>query len=565
MIREQEDEQEQLDDHTDLITQDEYLSDDDHHRSRSCLRRNTCTSTQAMDNKRGPDAVRRGERLHQNERFKSAPSSAKKDVVSDSPMIATTTESKQGAAPGDKDKIKNHGPAAEPKTADAEGEENHSRILNATDLTSQIYDDDEKDSEDGEHDAYHSNHKAEEDANVSTKKQSRKDAPSTTFPQHLMDVIELESQHSKPSILEWVDVNGGDAFLIRDKEAFEQNIVPKYFSRGVTKCKFMSFARKLYRYVPFQPTLPLLCKDTVYTVLRLLFVSSSHSCYHTRWGFRQVLEKSSPSSNNGTSMIFMHPNFVRGDRKRCLLMRSIVKRPMSTSTSLRKSSQHGVEGRVVVKDVPVDAERYPYSPAISINSLHAFGSSALCLGQQEQSVTPIMAHQVNILPVSSYLPNMAYQEMYNCPSSTTQQEISSRVASTSEVFETSSRMQHHSEILDQLLQQRRQELVRQILSVGMKDGSRAVDRVLPAAMALLPHYSQPLPIWPQPAAMGPPPSCTSFGHYSNFLLGRLMTTGSVNVTPLDTPVVVLLASHIMKNNPSMEPWRALELAKKSLP
>jgi hypothetical protein len=274
MIREQEDEQEQLDDHTDLFTQEEYLSDDDHHRSRSRLRRNTCSSsTQAMGNKRGPDAVRRGEKLHPNERFKSAISSAKKNLVNNSPMIATTTEFKQGAAPGDKDKNKNHGPEAEPKTAGAEGEENHSRNLNATDLTSQIYDADEGDFKDGEHDAYHSNDKAEEDANVS-KKHSKKDAPSTTFPQHLMDVIELESQHAKPNILEWVEVNGGDAFLIRNKEAFEQNIVPKYFSRGLTKCKFMSFARKLYRYVPFQPTLPFLCKHTF--ALCCVFCSYHH-------------------------------------------------------------------------------------------------------------------------------------------------------------------------------------------------------------------------------------------------------------------------------------------------
>lgn len=39
-----------------------------------------------------------------------------------------------------------------------------------------------------------------------------------------------------------------------------------------------------------------------------------------RWGFRQV-EKSVPGI-----MIFMHTNFVRGDKQRCLKMRSIVKK-----------------------------------------------------------------------------------------------------------------------------------------------------------------------------------------------------------------------------------------------
>jgi hypothetical protein len=263
-------------------------------------------------------------------------------------------------------------------------------------------------------------------------------------------------------------------------------------------------------------------------------------------------------------MIFKHPNFVRGERKRCLLMRSIVKRPVSTSTSLRKSLQHGVKGRVTVKDVPADAVHLnPHPRAISSNSLHAFGSRAHRLGQLEQSATPSIAQQITILPASLFLQNLAYQELHHCPS-TTLQEISSRTASASAVFETSSRMQHHSDILYQLVQQRRQELVRRL--DGMYGGSRAGERVLSATMALLPHHSQSLPIWPQPAAVGPPPSGTSYGYQcesADFLLGRLTTTD--NVTRLDNPVLLLLASHIMKSNPSMEPWRALELAKKSLP
>ena len=76
-------------------------------------------------------------------------------------------------------------------------------------------------------------------------------AATTTFPQHLMDVIEQESQqqdnnNDKPSscVLEWVE--GGDAFLIRDKVAFERTVLPKYFSKNC-RCKFISFVRKLYR------------------------------------------------------------------------------------------------------------------------------------------------------------------------------------------------------------------------------------------------------------------------------------------------------------------------------
>ena len=82
--------------------------------------------------------------------------------------------------------------------------------------------------------------------NSHAKKHTEKKLQQGTFPQQLMDVIELESQHDKP-ILEWVDC--GNAFVIRDKEAFKQkNVVPKRYFR-FNKCKFASFVRKLYRQV----------------------------------------------------------------------------------------------------------------------------------------------------------------------------------------------------------------------------------------------------------------------------------------------------------------------------
>ena len=46
-----------------------------------------------------------------------------------------------------------------------------------------------------------------------------------------------------------------------------------------------------------------------------------------RWGFRQV-EKNVPGIT-----IFMHANFVRGDKNRCLLMRSIVKNSANASSA----------------------------------------------------------------------------------------------------------------------------------------------------------------------------------------------------------------------------------------
>ena len=74
-------------------------------------------------------------------------------------------------------------------------------------------------------------------------------AQEATFPQQLMDVIERETANGSSTsagekVLEWLP--NGDAFIIRDKALFEREVLPKHFS---AKCKFMSFVRKLYRYV----------------------------------------------------------------------------------------------------------------------------------------------------------------------------------------------------------------------------------------------------------------------------------------------------------------------------
>lgn len=79
-------------------------------------------------------------------------------------------------------------------------------------------------------------------------------APELTFPQQLMNVVDGESGKSAEEgavmvkgerVIEWLPE--GDAFIIRDKKALERDVLPKYFS---SKCKFMSFVRKLYRQVP---------------------------------------------------------------------------------------------------------------------------------------------------------------------------------------------------------------------------------------------------------------------------------------------------------------------------
>jgi len=143
-----------------------------------------------------------------------------------------------------------------------------------------------------------------------------------TFPRQLMDVIEHQSTKggavtvSGERVLEWLP--SGDAFIIRDKVVLEKEVLPRHFS---AKCKFMSFVRKLYR-----------------------------------WGFRQ-LEKDSRGI-----LIFSHSNFVRGDKKRCLKMRSIVKKP-----SAREQQGFSASGGIMTGGV--------LSPPNDMHALRAFGAS----------------------------------------------------------------------------------------------------------------------------------------------------------------------------------------------
>ena len=181
-----------------------------------------------------------------------------KDVVSTNNLLgreddARTEETQQGDDGGV--------PAT---TADVGEEESISSTSQPSCATSQSCEDHDDDDNGGEdhHSSEHQNDDAEEHTNNNLDKknhhrhgeeeyQHRLDVAPTTFPQHLMDAIEQESQLDKPCILEWVE--GGDAFLIRDKLAFERTVLPKYFSKNC-KCKFISFVRKLYRQVSFFPS-----------------------------------------------------------------------------------------------------------------------------------------------------------------------------------------------------------------------------------------------------------------------------------------------------------------------
>ena len=259
-------------------------------------------------------------------------------------------------------------------------------------------------------------------------------------------------------------------------------------------------------------------------------------------------------------MTFAHPHFIRGDKQRCLLMRSIVKKPVL----LRQLASDGISSTAHVPP--------RFHPATINNSLvqhhHPLGLNTL--GHQQQSYGMInMAHQqVANLPALSPLLAQLNQgqglypangfirrggndgttitpppSSYWAPSSlqlhSTVPNPFSATSSAPVAFKPT--MQND---LETLHRQRQQELLPQILS-GIHDGTR------------IGSYNQALLSSIQPAA-----AAAAVGyHHGIDTVGRLASTtpGSFNVA------VVTLASQMMKSDPSMEPWRAIELAKMCLP
>lgn len=261
-------------------------------------------------------------------------------------------------------------------------------------------------------------------------------------------------------------------------------------------------------------------------------------------------------------MTFAHPHFIRGDKQRCLRMRSIVKKPVL----LRQLASD---------DISSTARVPPRFHPAAINSLvqhhHPLGLNAL--GHQQQSYGIInMAHpqvanlsalsspllvQLNkgqgLYPANGFIvrrggndgtmiapPPSSY---YWAPSSlqlhSTVPNPFPATSSAPVAFKPRTTMQHD---LETLHRQRQQELVPVILG-GINDGTR------------IGSYNQALLPGVQPVA-------AAVGYHRGIDTVRRLTSttpGSFNVA------VLTLASQMMKSDPSMEPRRALEIAKMCLP
>lgn len=348
------------------------------------------------------------------------------------------------------------------------------------------------------------------------------------------------------------------------------------------------------------------CHESCYThhnstILILIF--------QHRWGFRQGEKTSSDS------MIFSNPNFIRGNKHRCLLMRSKVNRKPQQSSlnqavvpppSRRVGAAAGAvvdHGVLLIPAAAADPRFHLARTATNHNNTlqdhHGFSLNA-ALGHQEQqyAYANLMARQEGIVLVASstggcrlpafspdadLLTLMYPPTIGTSPSSThraipTSHHTSTTISSSphrrylpartsasftaptmSVLFEPRHQHHHNLETTTTLSQQQ---------SGGINVGStKRIDSLPANATTTMSPFNLSLPPgWP------PPADAAALGYQSGVHLENNTTVAgtrpstmtntvgdSVNVV---APTTVILASQIMINNPGMEPWRALELAKR---
>lgn len=232
---------------------------------------------------------------------------------------------------------------------------------------------------------------------------------------------------------------------------------------------------------------------------------------HHRWGFRQVAEKSSPSVPK-----FTHLHFKRGDKQLCLLMRSIVNK--SVALTIRQSLQQVAPPRP--QEAVVTEASSPCSH-LTNNALQAFSFNTL--GQYGL----VDMAQGAILPPPLFL----YRDDLPAWKASDHGTITSSSPLWPPSFFTSA-----PDRFSQLS-----------AAVSLEAGQHHLEKAL-----LL-----------NPALSGEATAVGSHGLSSgNRNFGMLH--GNMNFAGEDVPVVAVVASQIMKGNPSIEPWSALELAKKIL-
>ncbi|KAL7477685.1 hypothetical protein ACHAW6_003480 [Cyclotella cf. meneghiniana] len=354
-------------------------------------------------------------------------------------------------------------------------------------------------------------------------------AQEATFPQQLMDVIERETTNGSTTstgekVLEWLP--NGDAFIIRDKALLEREVLPRHFS---AKCKFMSFVRKLYR-----------------------------------WGFRQV-EKNVPGIT-----IFMHANFVRGDKNRCLLMRSIVKNSANASSAqssapLQCGNALGagvIMNQNFVEGLSRNLMGYPRHVS-QLNQLYfhpgpggtIHGPNLLSTDQQQQS--PYQQHTVN--NITGFLsngnsPNSFSLSGANLPA-ISMNTSNAVAAGATQQFCITGLLHNINELNANSLAGATLPSAMTIAMPSTSGVTESRQQVDIKDLVNLGRVSQPASNLSSSVCMGTTLS-------SSPASAAILSLNGQNLSGDNTSPVVVLAMQIMQNNPTIDPRVALELARR---
>ena len=259
-------------------------------------------------------------------------------------------------------------------------------------------------------------------------------------------------------------------------------------------------------------------------------------CKHNRWGFRQV-EKTVPGI-----VIFMHANFVRGDKQRCVMMRSVVKKSASPHRSaalnafvgipstnnmnvLQAGMFSGIDPNILMQALANQLGQQGATGAGQMNNMfNQGGGPALDQGGGNNLLNSVgLGGAAASAAMSSQLP----------------QGSSMQGMTSADMFEAARRLQ-------------RMEQQRQMQGMGINN---------PSSSGML-NNTNNINAMPAASSQSQEPAMALNNNNSTNISGSSNTGGGMS-PPLSPEGMmnVQLASEIMKKDPTIEPLRALELAK----
>jgi hypothetical protein len=264
----------------------------------------------------------------------------------------------------------------------------------------------------------------------------------------------------------------------------------------------------------------------------------AHIC---RWGFRQV------DKNVTGVMVFMHPSFSRGDKRRCLMMRSVVNKSNAAASSpvVNGSDQLPYVGKGIVTGGTADLSGMNVNAIQALIAQNGNGdglnvNQLLALQMNPNLMQMLAANQ----HLTQHMPNSQFVGSQFFPNNGLQGQ------GMDNAFQGSLFNSMAFSGINHLYQQQQQQQSMQLVNNSAN----------PSSSVSLPVQSQQSNNSNQAAeATG---SSISFLSGSNNQIANSSGNNNNANNSLDMMhQQVALASQIMRQNPSIEPLAALELAK----